>query len=142
MREERTLTNANLDDTITLLINALGEGPHDIIIKPCTKVRSVSQNASLHMYCNIIATKLNAAGETQRSVFEKQREGFEIPVSMECIKDIFRKVGLDMFGKKSTSGLETTEIQDVYKSVDRGFDLTYSVRSEWPARNQGENYDR
>lgn len=133
MKEERTLTSSNLDDVITLLINAAGEGPHEIIIKPCTKARSTPQNASLHLYGSIMATKLNDAGETQRSVFEKQKEGFEIPVSPACIKDIFRKVGLDMFGKKSTADLTTTEIQDVYMSVDRGFDLLYGVRAEWPS---------
>jgi len=135
MKQEIIITSSNdIDAVITLLIKAVGESPHKININKCVVGRTLPQNASLHLYCTTIASKLNAAGETQRSVFEKQKEGFEIPVSMECIKGIFRKVGLDMFGKKSTSSLETTEIQDVYKSVDRGFDLLYGVRSEWPSR--------
>ena len=135
MKQEIIITSSNdIDAVITLLIKAVGESPHKININKCVVGRTLPQNASLHLYCTTIASKLNAAGETQRSVFEKQKEGFEIQVSMECIKGIFRKVGLDMFGKKSTSSLETTEIQDVYKSVDRGFDLLYGVRSEWPSR--------
>ncbi len=140
MKQERTLISSrDLDEVITLLIQALGTGPHDIIIKPCAKTRTLPQNASLHLYNSIIATKLNDAGETRRSFFDKLKEGFEIPISPACIKDIFRKVGFDMFGKKSTKDLETTEMQEVYRSVDRGFDLTYGVRSEWPSRDGVNN---
>ena len=60
------------------------------------------------------------------------------------IKDIFRAVGLAMFKKASTADLNTVEIQDVYRVVDRRFAEVTAVSSAWPSSEppayDGEKY--
>jgi hypothetical protein len=111
-------------------------GPQEIIIQDYEKPdrqRTTSQNASLHKYCDTMSGKLNDAGYTQRQLVCKFKEGFELPVTMEMIKAIFREVGLAMYEKESTKKLTTTEIKEVYKVVDQRFGEITGCRSEWPS---------
>ena len=63
------------------------------------------------------------------------KDGFELPVSMYFIKDIFRKVGEVMYQKESTSDLDTIEITEVHKIVDQRFGEVTGVTAAWPSRN-------
>lgn len=115
------------DKTISLLQSG------DVVIEILDRKRTDKQNRSLHKYCNDQAKKLTDAGYTQRKLWEELKPGFELPVTMEMVKDIFRSMGWIMFKKKSTKDLTTVEMQEVYRSVDQGFGETTSVTTEWPS---------
>lgn len=100
---------------------------------PEERQRTISQNKSLHKYCDTIAGKMNDAGLTQRELVGRFREGFELPVTMGMIKDIFREVGKAMFKKESTKDLTTIEVKKVYEVVDQRFGEITGVRAEWPS---------
>lgn len=106
---------------------------------PEPRQRTIPQNSSLHKYCATISGDMNNAGFTQRLLVGKFKEGFELPVTPEMIKDIFREVGLAMFKKKSTKELSTVEVQSVYQVVDQRFAEITGVRAEWPSK---ETYGR
>lgn len=99
------------------------------------KARSTLQNRSLHKYCRTIACLMNESGTTQRTLIGKFKEGFELPVTMHMIKDIFREVGKAMHKKESTRKLTTSEIQEVYEVVDNRFNEITGVSSPWPSKN-------
>ncbi len=142
MKTDFTVRNVNdMDAVMKSIRTALSEQiPHTVLIYPDTeseqhlKRRTLSQNASLHKYCQTIAQKMNDAGYTQRKLVGSFKKGFELPVSEYMVKDIFREVGLAMYQKDSTAKLETTEMSEVYKIVDERFGQVTGVRAEWPSR--------
>jgi len=132
-----TVTVQNLDDLDHVLrrvrIHLTKHGATLVTFHKASKRRTVTQNASLHKYCENIANGMDNAGYTQRQLVGSFKEGFELPVTETMIKDIFREVGFAMFKKKSTTELTTTEIQDVYRVVDQRFMEITGVGSPWPS---------
>jgi hypothetical protein len=102
---------------------------------PGGKRRSLSQNKSLHLYCDKLAFAMTIAGITQKELVGSFKEGFTLPVTGQMIKEIFREVGKAMFKKESTADLSTIEMQEVYRAVDARFGEITGVRMEWPCIN-------
>ena len=124
-----------LDAIETRMRELLKSGPQRIKIIPLTKKRSLPQNASLHLYTERVATKMNEAGIMQRELVGSFKDGFELPVTGHMIKDIFREVGMAMFKKNSTADLLTTEIQEVYRVVDQRIGEITGIIVDWPSRH-------
>ena len=134
----RTVEIKTLDDLDVLLRVARDRFEQDGAIQveflPIDRPpRSSKQNRSLHLYCQTIAKKMNEAGYTQRQLVGSFKEGFELPVTMEMIKDIFREVGKAMYHKDSTAKLNTVETQEVYRVIDQRFGEITGCRAEWPS---------
>ena len=108
-------------------------GIFDSVEEKQKRQRTISQNASLHKYCSVMAGKMNDAGITQRQLVGSFKEGFELPVTDGMIKDIFREVGNALYKKKSTKDLTTVEIQKVYEITDMRFGEITGCREEWPS---------
>lgn len=100
------------------------------------KKRTTLQNASLHKYLTELSNGLNGAGFEQRATMEQFRSDFDIPWTVACLKDIFRKLGLIMFDKESTADLSTIEIKKVYEVFDLRFNEITGVSIEWPSIEQ------
>lgn len=97
------------------------------------KQRTITQNASLHKYFELISTEMNDAGFSQRQLIGQFKDGFELPVTAPMIKDIYREVGKAMFKIKSTKDLTTKQIQEVYLVVDKRFAEITGVTVAWPS---------
>ena len=111
-------------------------GPVEVTFNPIDrpgKKRTLPQNASLHKYCTDLSAKMNDAGFTQRQLVGKFKAGFELPVTAEMIKAIFREVGNAMYQKESTADLTTVEMMEVYKVVDGRMGEIVGIRAEWPS---------
>ena len=134
MKIDYLLTStSDMYDLIKILGQAAEDGQHMVTIRRAKRQRTISQNKALHLYCEDMAEKLTNGGYTQRKLWEVLKHGFDLPVTMEMVKDVFRSVGKAMFKKDSTADLTTIEIQEVYASVDQGFAETTGCRAEWPS---------
>ncbi len=51
---------------------------------------------------------------------------------MENVRDVAEKVSLDMFSK-DVKDLSTVEIQELHKTVDRGFSISMGVGAPFPS---------
>ena len=101
------------------------------------KQRTNLQNRSLHKYCQQMADSLDAAGHDQRVIFEKFKDDFNIPWTMEAFKHVFRTVAHAMYPEvTSTKELTTIQIQNVYEAVDRRFSELVGIRHEWPCKEE------
>ena len=68
------------------------------------------------------------------SVLESRVEALEVPNTQESIKDIFRSVMTIMYPeKRSTTELNTMEIQLVYDAVNRAFSERAGISIDWPS---------
>ena len=96
------------------------------------KQRTELQNNSLHKYCELLSEALFEAGITQKKFLEAMNE---IHNSPESIKAVFRQYGKEKYGKKSTAGLTTKEISDIYEE----FNLNLSkigIHIPWPSSEE------
>ena len=97
------------------------------------KQRTNLQNSCLHKYLTELSTGLNDAGYSQRATMEGFKKDFDIPWTMNSLKEVFREIGFIMFDKKSTADLTTVEVQKVYQVFDMRFSEITGVRFEWPS---------
>ena len=132
--EIELVSREQLDSILLKLREAVEEGEHEVVIRKKTRKRTLTQNASLHRYTELVAIKMNDGGITQKELIGSFKAGFELPVTCHMIKDVFRAVGLAMFKKESTADLLTTEMQEVYQVVDARFGEVTGVNVEWPNR--------
>lgn len=77
--------------------------------------RTLKQNNSLHKWCEEVAEELNNRGVTMRALIER----LEIDHSKESVKMFWRAIAKAKFGKKSTTELETNEVDKVYEEMNR-----------------------
>jgi len=145
MNEKFTLTQAyQLPELFAMLTRAVAVGEHEISIKKRVKQRSIPQNNSLHLWASIISELMNMAGITQKALQLKFKEGWELPITEDFIKSIFRKIGLVMYGKASTADLTTVEMMEVYKLVDERLSQLTAIHVPWPSSKpptyDGEKY--
>jgi len=81
------------------------------------KKRTLTQNRSIHKYCELLSEAFNEAGLDMQTVLA---EGASIPWSESKVKDdIWKKVQFAALGKKSTTELNTNEVSKVYEIVNR-----------------------
>lgn len=96
------------------------------------KQRTLTQNASIHKYCSLLAESFNDAGLDMQAVLS---EGTSIPWSEEKVKDdIWRKVQIALTGKKSTRDLLKEEVGQVYEVVNRHISSTFGLFVPFPSK--------
>lgn len=127
----------DLDGLFKTLRKKLENGPVSVEFKKVVGSRTDQQRKALEVYCSIMAKLLTEDGQTQNSVIDLIKNGFELPITQEWVKIIFRKTGFDSYGKKSTSKLTTVEMIDTYKAVDAGFGQLVGIRADWPVKDWG-----
>ena len=93
--------------------------------------RTMTQNRALHKYFSLLAETLNDAGLDQRKVL---KPSIEIPWSPDSIKEMmWRPIQKSMVEKESTTELTTTELQAVFKVMDRHLLEKFGVDVPFPS---------
>lgn len=93
--------------------------------------RTLKQNNALHKYYEAIAKVLNDAGLDMRVVLKPE---VDIPWTTENVKNfLWRPVQLAYLGKKSTTELETDEVNKVYEVLTRHLGEKFGIFIEFPS---------
>jgi regulator of sigma D len=95
------------------------------------KQRTIKQNASLHQWCEMLATALNECGLT----VEKTLTGkAEILWSKVTVKEIlFKQIMKLQTGKTSTTELTTKELCDVSESLTKYLSENHDLVVDFPS---------
>lgn len=111
---------ASLNWVAAGIADALEHGEVEIIITPVDKdkpQRTLTQNKALHKFCDLLSKALNDAGLDMRAVMKPEAE---IPWTPENVKDnLWRPVQKAMYGKESTTELDTAEVSKVHEALMR-----------------------
>jgi len=100
------------------------------------KQRSLTQNASLQLYCEHVAKALNDAGLDFRTVLH---EGIEVPWTRELVKDhMWRKLQEAITGHKSTTKPERHQYGEIYEVLNRHLSGKLGVFVPWPSKDYKE----
>ena len=97
--------------------------------------RTLTQNAAIHLYCNLLAKKFNASGLDMKTVL---KPSVEIPWSQETVKEqLFKVVMIAMFPEvKSTTELSTKQVSEVYETLNLHTATKLGVSLAFPNRDE------
>lgn len=106
----------------------------DEVEKP--KQRTLSQNAALHLYLELLSNELNDSGHDMRKVL---KETVDIPWSKDTAKKfLWKPIQEIMVDKGHTAELTTAEVDKIYKVLDRHISEKCGVHIEWPSIDNTE----
>ena len=95
------------------------------------KTRTLTQNASLHKFCSMLAQAMNEAGFDFR-VFIK--EGYPVPFTEELVKEyIWKPIQKAVTGHESTTKPEPKQYSEVYDALNVKL-AEHGLYIPWPCR--------
>ena len=77
--------------------------------------RTIKQNSSLHKWFSELSRELNNNGVDVKVLVENLR----VDATPEMVKSIFRAIGKEKFGVKSTADLTTSQVNECYDEFVR-----------------------
>lgn len=93
--------------------------------------RTDQQRKSIEVLCREVAGALNDAGYDLKAVLSQKV--IPVPCTQENIKEnIFKPIELAMFGKQSTTELNTAEVNEVYEVMNRWLGEKFGVHVPFP----------
>lgn len=95
------------------------------------KQRTLTQNASLHVFCQLLADALNDAGFDFRTFV---KEGYPVPFNEALVKDfIWRPIQKAITGKESTTKPETHQYAEIYDAINLKL-ADHGIYVPWPCK--------
>jgi len=95
------------------------------------KPRTLTQNAALHVYFQLLADELNGAGFDMKKTL---KHDVDIPWSSETIKDyIWRPIQKAQVQKDSTTELTTDEVNKIYLTLNRHLGERFGLHVPFPS---------
>ena len=112
-------------------------GWKDMVENNPSELRTKKQNNSLHKGLRNLADKLNDAGLDMQKVFAVKR--VSIPWTEDSAREyLFNQISMAMYDGRTSSQLDTKEIQEVWKVLNRHMGENFGITVDWPDRwNQG-----
>lgn len=103
------------------------------------KQRTIQQNKALHKYFELLAATLNDAGLDMKKVLKPE---IDIPWSKSSVKEyLWRPVQKIQLGKRSTTEMNTKEIDQVLETINRHLGEKFGIHIPFPSIENLINYD-
>lgn len=97
------------------------------------KQRTLTQNASMHLYCTHLAIALNDAGHDFRVLV---KDDIDVPWSPELVKDyLWRPVQKAITGQDSTTKPERGQYSEIYEVINRHVSGKLGMFIPWPCKD-------
>lgn len=101
-------------------------------IKVAKKPRTLTQNAALHKFCDLLAIELNNAGLDMKKTLKADAE---IPWRPESVKEhLWRPIQKAVIDKESTTEADTSDYSKVYNVLIRHISQKFGVYVPWPSK--------
>ncbi len=129
-----SMLNAFFDDPESL-VDILDEVLPSIVEKK-TKQRTLTQNKAMHLYYDLVAIALNDGGFDVTSTVELLYGGpVDVPWTKAFVKDyLWKPLQLAMTGIESTTELNTKQISEIYRLVDKTLAENTGISVGFPDR--------
>jgi len=93
--------------------------------------RTIQQNKALHLFYAHLAEELNNAGLDMRKTLKPE---IDIPWSPQTIKEyLWRPIQIAQLGKRSTTDLNTDEIDKIFDTINRHLGEKFGLNVEFPS---------
>jgi hypothetical protein len=97
--------------------------------------RTQTQNKALHKYFTQLANELDAHGIDQKMLLDKL-QGYSVPITKDFLKDVWKAVQKRMYQKESTTELSTSQVSEVYETVNRFTAQEFGVHTAFPSNEE------
>lgn len=95
--------------------------------------RTLQQNKAIHKYCTMLADTLNEAGLDMRKTL---KPGVDIPWTATSAKEhLWRPIQDLMLDKESTTELDTKQVDEVYRVLNRHLSEKFGISVPFPSRS-------
>lgn len=102
--------------------------------------RTDQQNRALHKYFTLLAESLNDAGYDMKRTL---RHDIDIPWTPQTIKEwLWRPVQFEQLGKKSTTKLDSKDIDKIYETLTRYLGDKLDQPVPFPSNEEGYDQHR
>lgn len=121
------------DDIQADELKSLPDGAYIVTFKQPRSMRTWLQNRALHLYFKMLGNDLNDAGLDMRRVLKPE---IDIPWKTESVKEyLWKPVQSAVLDKESTTQLETSEVDEVYKVISRHMAQKFGITTLFPTRH-------
>lgn len=94
--------------------------------------RTLTQNAALHKYCEMLADALNNAGYDMKRTI---KQDVDIPWNQATAKQfLWRPIQKAVTGLESTTKPETSQYSAIYEVLNRHISQKFGISVEWPTK--------
>lgn len=133
MSEQIINSQASLNAFMTHLQSEFEKHKYLKIAVKTGKQRTLTQNAALHLYCQMLADAFNDAGMDMKTVLKDE---VEIPWTMESTKNhLWKPIQKIVTGKESTTKPLTHEYGEIYEVLSRFLSEKKGVFVPWPSND-------
>jgi len=123
-------------DVLLSVMGDLAEIPEGIEIAATLSfsekvIRTIKQNAAIHLFCGLLAGKFEDAGLDMQTVLEK---AVSVTWTMEAVKEvIWKRIQVALFpDKTSTTQLETKDVDKVARVIIRHMATEFNIDQSFP----------
>jgi len=96
-----------------------------------SKQRTLTQNAALHLFFNLLAETLNDAGFDMKKTLKPE---VDIPWTGDLVKThLWKPIQKSLLGKKSTTELTKDEVGKVYETLNRYLGEKLAIHVPFPS---------
>lgn len=96
--------------------------------------RTLTQNAALHKYCEMLANALNDAGYDMKRTI---KQDVDIPWNQATAKQfLWRPIQKAVTGLESTTKPETSQYSAIYEVLNRHMSQKFGVSVPWPTKRE------
>ena len=96
------------------------------------KIRTATQNKSIHKLFGEVANEMLDQGIERRTVIE-DLEGYSCPIDAGFVKEVWRAIMYTQTGLQSTTQLSTAQIDKVYDTFNLFLSETYGIHVPFPS---------
>ncbi len=126
---------SNIEDKTrfkTKVATLLSKGSN-VELKEKRKTRTLKQNSSIHLYCEMIAEVLNDFGVTHKFKGIRGKD-LEVRFTMILVKEvIWKPIQMALFDKKSTTELTTKEVTEIVEPLEKFIAENYAIDLPFPS---------
>lgn len=109
-------------------------------VKPKSGNRTPSQNSSIHLWLEMVASELDRHGHTVQNIVEKIKRA-EIRPNKTVLKEVlWRPYQIAALGKESTTELTKLEVDKVYEGLNKFLAENFEMHIPFPSdENKGND---
>src|SRR3990167_11370310 len=102
--------------------------------------RTLTQNSAIHKYFELVARELQNQGQTMQQVIKKIN-WCEITPTKQSVKEIiWRPIQEEVCGKKSTTELTTSEVDQIYQITAMFLAKQFKISIPFPSIEETDEY--
>ncbi len=96
--------------------------------------RTLTQNAAMHVYFELLAEALNDAGLDVKATLEP---GIDVSWTKESVKAcLWKPIQKVMTGKLSTTEMNTCDPSDIYLELNKFLGQEHGIYVSWPSKER------